>query len=544
MGDGEVLDRVTSEQVRISEQPSRHPSRQWIRQRIDSGQKELSKIRYRFGAVLLFLAALSGFVHDWIYYFALRRSKTHACEESVTLMIEEVLLSTLAYCRIIFPALAPLANDRCFTRLALVIDSVSLLFYDCLYLYVYKPTMNDFLHHLSIYFAPDVGFVLGAMYAFSRTSASIMKKCMWRNLQIWIFLNVPLSVLDAVTKTRRCHRPKGWLWVFCQLVLFALIYWPPARHKARKYLGHILVTKSANRAAASIAGLVGACSAREVLLEAQARFKSLRLADLPVATLLSNAPDPSLAWITMPTRLGLCDAFVSHSWHDDAASKWTAMQCWREAFCKEKGREPTIWFDKCCIDQASIERDLRCLPVFLSGCKRLVVFAGTTYLTRLWCVIELFTFVHMGGCLTNVQFIPVVRPDHEVEDLKAIRFSFTNFDVRNCTCFLQEDKGRMLSIITAIYGELDEFNKAVRPIFRRARRIHGGICMMGSESNPNPEAGEKESESDSEESSEASLSPNGSDSDSASFTLSSSERSRDAITRVRTCMSLASLSSF
>jgi len=393
-----------------------------------------------------------------------------------------------------------------------------------------------------VYIAPDVGFAIGAMYAISRSSAAIMKKCMWQNLQIWISLNIPLSVYDAATKTRLCGRPKGVVWVLCQFLFLALLSWPEARHKIRTYFGHLLVAKSANRAAASIAGLVGACGAKEVLAEAQARFKSLQLKDLSLSTLLSNAPDPSLAWSTVPTRLGDCDAFVSHSWHDCAATKWRSMQCWREAFLQVNGREPTIWFDKCCIDQLCIERDLRCLPIFLSGCKRLVVFAGTTYLTRLWCVIELFTFVHMGGTLTNVQFIPVVRQGHEVEDLKTIRAAFSSFDVRNCTCSLQKDKGRMLSIIQSIYGDLEEFNKAVRPIFRRAMRIHGGIQMVRSEDNPDLEEGENEDESDSDESSEDSLSPAGSeDSDNDSFILSGSERSRDAITRVRTCLSLSSM---
>lgn len=51
---------------------------------------------------------------------------------------------------------------------------------------------------------------------------------------------------------------------------------------------------------------------------------------------------------------------------------------------------PEVWIDKCCIDQRNIEKDLRCLPVFLSGCRRLVVFCGPTYLSRLWST--------AGGC--------------------------------------------------------------------------------------------------------------------------------------------------
>ena len=49
--------------------------------------------------------------------------------------------------------------------------------------------------------------------------------------------------------------------------------------------------------------------------------------------------------------------------------------------------------DKACIDQSDIEQSLACLPVFLAGCQTLLVVAGSNYCTRLWCVMELFTFV-------------------------------------------------------------------------------------------------------------------------------------------------------
>ena len=48
--------------------------------------------------------------------------------------------------------------------------------------------------------------------------------------------------------------------------------------------------------------------------------------------------------------------------------------------------------DKACIDQGNIQQSLACLPVFLAGCQTLLVVAGPTYCSRLWCVMELFTF--------------------------------------------------------------------------------------------------------------------------------------------------------
>ena len=36
------------------------------------------------------------------------------------------------------------------------------------------------------------------------------------------------------------------------------------------------------------------------------------------------------------------------------------------------------------VDQSDIAANLQALPIFLSGCKELLVLAGATYPTRLW----------------------------------------------------------------------------------------------------------------------------------------------------------------
>eukprot|EP01046_Picozoa_sp_COSAG06_P063826 COSAG06_NODE_14989_length_1108_cov_2.000991_2_plen_141_part_01 len=53
--------------------------------------------------------------------------------------------------------------------------------------------------------------------------------------------------------------------------------------------------------------------------------------------------------------------------------------------------------DKLCIDQDNINRALRCLPVFVFSCNRLMILAGNTYCDRLWCVWELYTFFSTSG---------------------------------------------------------------------------------------------------------------------------------------------------
>merc|ERR1712113_1070198 len=86
---------------------------------------------------------------------------------------------------------------------------------------------------------------------------------------------------------------------------------------------------------------------------------------------------------TQHCSLGSCDAFLSHSWHDNTLAKWYALQQWRAEFLSRHGREPRIWFDKACINQTDIEADLCGLPIFLGGSNELLVLCGPSYLSRL-----------------------------------------------------------------------------------------------------------------------------------------------------------------
>ncbi|EOD23341.1 hypothetical protein EMIHUDRAFT_368204, partial [Emiliania huxleyi CCMP1516] len=56
------------------------------------------------------------------------------------------------------------------------------------------------------------------------------------------------------------------------------------------------------------------------------------------------------------------------------------------AFEHEVCRPPTLWLDKACINQSNVDASLAGLPVYLAGCRKLVVLAGPSYSSRLWCV--------------------------------------------------------------------------------------------------------------------------------------------------------------
>jgi hypothetical protein len=185
----------------------------------------------------------------------------------------------------------------------------------------------------------------------------------------------------------------------------------------------------------------------------------------------NNDPDPVLYQHSVPAGLGSCDAFVSHSWSDDADAKWVALQEWCASFRRLHGREPSLWIDKFCINQAEIDTDLQCLPVFLCGCRELLVLCGTTYFGRLWCVMELFThhYTNYTG-LGKERFrrgftmIPVLRDGHHEEDLRCIASAVRSFDVERSACSSRQDRIRMVDIIQAACGSLAVFNTIVQSI--------------------------------------------------------------------------------
>jgi hypothetical protein len=178
----------------------------------------------------------------------------------------------------------------------------------------------------------------------------------------------------------------------------------------------------------------------------------------------TREPDPALYRRSAHVRLGECDAFISHSWSDDATGKWAALQRWREAFIAKRGREPKVWIDKCCIDQTNIEADLRCLPIFLSGCKEMVVLCGPTYFGRLWCVMELFTHYHMG-LSHELTVRPVLREDAYDIDLAAMQTAVGSFDVGHCECGSNGDRDKLMEIIRA--DGIQEFNTEMLAVLIR-----------------------------------------------------------------------------
>eukprot|EP00929_Paragymnodinium_shiwhaense_P005318 TRINITY_DN10709_c0_g1_i1.p1 TRINITY_DN10709_c0_g1~~TRINITY_DN10709_c0_g1_i1.p1 ORF type:complete len:684 (-),score=86.40 TRINITY_DN10709_c0_g1_i1:524-2485(-) len=254
-----------------------------------------------------------------------------------------------------------------------------------------------------------------------------------------------------------------------EVLAYVAISQAKVRMFVQNHIRALFEARGAAAAAAGLASLVGDVEISDAIAQAKRRFRGIRLEELNMEDFISSAVCESergrMFERSWPVRLGHCDAFISHSWHDDLSTKWHAVQAWRSNFYLATNREPTIWFDKACINQSNIEADLRYLPIFVSGCKELLIFCGRTYLKRLWCIMEVFTFVHMGGNRARIKLIPLCRPGQEAEDRDAIRAAFQNFDVRDCECVVPSDRDNILTLIEYAFGGTWRFNKLVRNIF-------------------------------------------------------------------------------
>ena len=104
------------------------------------------------------------------------------------------------------------------------------------------------------------------------------------------------------------------------------------------------------------------------------------------------------------------------------------------------------------------------MPFFLSGCRSRVVLAGPTYASRLWCVVELFVFLRMGGEKERIRVLELGGVD--------VRGALNRFDAAHAKCFLVEDQERLLAIVEAGFGSLAPFSALIRGIFRDARATH------------------------------------------------------------------------
>ena len=264
------------------------------------------------------------------------------------------------------------------------------------------------------------------------------------------------------------HRHPLWQLLYVFVVLFlGAITTPRNRGRFQHFVNSIGAKSTKEAEAATIAALVGGGSASDALADGVSRFRALRLSELQESDLISSA-DTGLYEKTAAAKLGHVDGFISHSWQDPGPAKFEQLVSWGDEARREGAAEPRVWLDKACIkqDQTDEEKqaDINSLPVFLSGCRSLVVLAGSTYASRLWCVVELFVFLRMGGEKERIRVLELGGVD--------VRVALNRFDAAHAKCFLVEDQERLLAIVEAGFGSLAPFSALIRGIFRDARATH------------------------------------------------------------------------
>ena len=99
-------------------------------------------------------------------------------------------------------------------------------------------------------------------------------------------------------------------------------------------------------------------------------------------------------------------------------------------------------------------------------------------------VVELYTFLKMGGQLDRVKVIGLVGAVEQGEEANVIgtaggmahgmddlQKGFATFKARNSRCFLSADRERLLAVIEAGFGVLDDFDLLVRHLLSTRRSL-------------------------------------------------------------------------
>ena len=220
---------------------------------------------------------------------------------------------------------------------------------------------------------------------------------MWMGTRLGVTISTTLSlvallVLLALDEPTQAGAPSNaparnsvyvGLFVFALMMFLFAIQTPEVRAWIHGWLNRWAMSGEAGRAA-GIAAMIGKLDAQAVLTLSRRNFRGIPYSAMTRTHLDPTSHAQTLRGLAKRIPLGTCDAFISHSWSDPADDKWSALCEWAEAFSRAHKNEPTFWFDRACIDQQNITEQLACLPVWLSGCRTLLVLAGRTYTHRLW----------------------------------------------------------------------------------------------------------------------------------------------------------------
>lgn len=295
---------------------------------------------------------------------------------------------------------------------------------------------------------------------------------MWYVSQLFFAIVAFLSTQEAFVDFAETG-PSGLYWLIASVAATICTFIARSKECQSKVQTCLGARGESAGSAAAVAALVGSFKVEEVLEIARCSFFTVKADRLKMEHMVSSEVDPSykLGKLARRTRLGEADAFISHSWTDDPLAKWSALQGWRKHFKRQHQAEPRLWIDKYCIDQNDFKNSLACLPIYLASCSKMVVICGETYLTRLWCVIELFVFLEMGGSLENLEVIILPDPENRIAD------QILDFDPSNLQCSQAETADVLQSVLEAGRSGLDGIRDLVHQRFasKAQRRLHPDV---------------------------------------------------------------------
>ena len=221
--------------------------------------------------------------------------------------------------------------------------------------------------------------------------------------------------------------------------------------------------------AAIIAGMIRGSqgSAAKSFAAAQELFKAVPAAALTAHDLSDNSSSAQLSEKAQAAELGSVAAFVSHSWADSEGEGGLLKHACIQEYAAEHGNATIrgdarcdVWLDKACIDQSNIDASLAGLPIFLAGCGDMLCLVGMTYAERLWCIMEIFVYLRMGGHEDKL-LIKCLREGH---DLPMLTRALTSFDALRAKTRLDKDRQKLVAVIEGTFGSVQPFNALVREL--------------------------------------------------------------------------------
>ena len=321
------------------------------------------------------------------------------------------------------------------------------------------------------------GFIMGGMMILTSGAAAV-------------YLPVPLGRTDSAERFLSDPDVISFFLFGASSIIFMGIL-PTVRN--RRYMRGWLVRVAQNseeREAMTLSRLIGGISTATAADIATRSFRSVTFDNLSADRAFPKTLDPihvtdvesthrepkaSSASITMPTLLGSCDAFVSHSHCENHSHKWAALAQWCEEFQAVRNRSPRLWLDTLCLDEKQADQSLKVLPLYLAGCQQLLILFGPEFPKRLWCAVELFTYLKMGATHDRVVVLPL-----GTWTMDDVSVHINPFDVRLARCSKGNDRQHLLAIIEAGFGDYEAFNQLVRSIlqesvFTRAPRVPSAL---------------------------------------------------------------------